>query len=488
VTADEDGGAEFRPLLIVVSETPTVLGKVRSYDRSVVRWQPDLATGRDGDGFGGDPTDSAAFEWARDAIGVTAVIDLPPVRARATLHALRRVRPDAAVLLLSDELADMDHARDGTLARGGSLRDVLRLDLDEELERLEAERRVFCLRAFVEGAAVVPIVIHDNPDPDAVSSAFGISVLVDGSPERTPIVSLGPIMRPENRRMVELLRIRVTTVSLEELRRFERIITVDTQPRELQQDGMPRLAVIDHHPLESGYTAEFRDIRPAYGATATMITEYLRAAMGRTPGRGLATALLYGIKTDTDSLMRGVTPADVAAYAYLQEHADLNVVRRFERPSYAGHTAQALGRALASVNYDDDLCVAYMGELDADEGHVLADLADFCLAIENVTWVAAAALLEGELVLTLRHAGGSPGAGAVAREVAKLGGSGGGHATMARVTLPRATASDLVGGEDAEVVDAIRRLLRDVLERVESVSRPGSRPVPQASGPAGSSR
>jgi nanoRNase/pAp phosphatase (c-di-AMP/oligoRNAs hydrolase) len=473
--------ADNRPLLLVISDSPAVLAQVRSHQREVRRWLPELAIDASADVFSGDPADEATYAWTRDAIGVTAVIDLSPSeRARGALEALRSVRSDAAVLLLSDELRDTDHDRDGTLARSGTLRDVLRLDLDEELRRMEAERRAFCLREFAAGADVVPILIHDSPDPDAVSSALAVSALLDGSAEQTPIVTLGGITRPENRRMADLLHVRITEVTEDELRRFDRIIMVDTQPRGLQQEGRPHFAVIDHHPLEEGYSAAFRDIRPEYGATATMLTEYLRAADGRRVGRPLATALLYGIKTDTDSLTRGVTPADVAAYAFLQAHADLNLLRRFERPSYASATARAFGRALSSIECDDELCVSYLGELREEESHVLADLADFCLGIENVTWVVAAADLEGELVLTLRHAGGEPGAGAVAREIANSGGSGGGHGTMARVVLGDEVAAELRRNDEAAgMAEAIRRLVRTAMNAVKPVNRRGSHPVPR---------
>jgi nanoRNase/pAp phosphatase (c-di-AMP/oligoRNAs hydrolase) len=220
--------------------------------------------------------------------------------------------------------------------------------------------------------------------------------------------------------------------------------------------------VIDHHPHESDYTAELADIRPEYGATATMMTEYLRAVDARLINTNLATALLFGIRTDTDTLMRGVTAADVAAYAYLQGRADAQLVRRFERPSYGHDTALAFGQALADAVQDDELIVAHLGTLTEDQSHVLADLADFCLAIENITWVVASAELEGHLVLTIRHAGAEPGAGAVARALARRGGEGGGHATMARVALPLESAGELLGG--GLDVRRIAKLVREVLE------------------------
>jgi nanoRNase/pAp phosphatase (c-di-AMP/oligoRNAs hydrolase) len=453
-----------RPLLVLVSDADDLPTRVRSDTRDVCRWVPQPETDA-ADIFTGDPTRPSCFEWLRTARGVTAVIELQPVaRARQALAALRTVRPDAAVLLLSDEADDLDHERDGTLARAGDLRDVVRLDLDEELERLEAERRAFCLREFASGEDVVPILIHNDPDPDAVSSALGITALLGGSHQRTPIVTFAQMTRPENRRMTDLLRIRVTQITEEELRTFDRVITVDTQPRGLQRDGRPRFAVIDHHPLEDSFSAELTDVRPEYGATATIVTEYLRAAAPRRIGRSLATALLFGIRTDTDSLTRGVTAADVEAFAYLQEHADAQLSRRLQRPSYELQTARAFGAALQSASVEGDLCVAFLGSLEHDQAHVLADLADFCLAIGSITWVVAAALLGDDLVLTVRHTGNGPGAGELARVLAGDSGEGGGHATMGRAVLPIDAATGHVGSSsNEEMATRIRRMVADAM-------------------------
>ncbi len=437
-------------MLVIVSEGLDVDASLRAGQRVVWRWGGRDAPGvrQDGCRFGGDPTDPRTYEWMSSARAVTAVVHMQARdRARAVVDAMRAVREDVAVLILTEGIADAPG--DGTLARSGGLRDILRVDIEEELQRLESERRVYCLRAFADGDGVVPILVHPDPDPDAVSSAFAVRALLDRSPEDMPIITRRAITRPENQRMSELVGVQVVEVTKEEVLAFERVIAVDMQPDDLCVPGGPRLAVIDHHPFEHCMKAELHDVRPHLGSTATMLTQYFRALDEKRIGVPLATALLFGIKTDTDGLMRKVTAEDVEAYAFLQERADLAMLKRFERAAYPVDAARAFGHALATMCVDDDVVVAFAGELTAEASHILADLSDFGVDVENACWSLAAGYVDGELTVSIRHFGGEPGAGALAHALAGEDGNGGGHATMARFSVPRARSREWLGEEPA---------------------------------------
>lgn len=263
--------------------------------------------------------------------------------------------------------------------------------------------------------------------------------------------------------MTELLGITVSEVSAGDVAGFRRFITVDMQPTSLVEPPA-RAAVIDHHPPEAGYAAEYADVRSEFGATASMMTEYLRAADAELLDPSLATALLYGIKTDTDSLMRGVSPADVEAYAFLQARADLTLLRRIERPSLPVDAARRLGEALAGLEVGAGLVLAHAGALPSEWAHLPAEIADLCLGVEGTVLAAATAVLDGELVFTLRYSGrDEEGAGAVARHIAAAGGKGGGHCAMARATLPLERAAALIGDLDRDGA-----LLRFVQEHSEA--------------------
>ncbi|MEX2611700.1 MAG: hypothetical protein WEA24_17390 [Gemmatimonadota bacterium] len=465
-------------LLLIVSDRVDASASVRSRSREVLRWAGhdplESAPRHAGERiFHGDPAAADTYNWITEAQAVSIVLDLADADLRHRVAGtLRALRPDAALLLLRG--TEEDKAGDGTVVRSGALRDVLRVDVEEELERLEAERRVWCLRDFARGVDTLPIVLHPDPDPDALSSALAIRVLLGRDSHDAPVVTLRTMTRPENCRMAELLNLDVVQVSAAELNRYDRVVAVDTQPHNAGARGGAGWAVVDHHPLESGLTIGLRDVRPDYGATATILSEYLRAAPDRTVSAPLATALLYGIRTDTDALTRGVGPPDVAAYAWIQERVDPMLLRLIERPAYSRTLVRRFGAAVAGVVVGEDVAAVWSGALDGDDAHMLSELADLCLGVEGASWGVAGALIEEDLVLAIRHLGPGPGAGAVAKRLVAGAGRGGGHATMARAVLPpppAARGSD-AGAEamGAWIVERIRSALAALREQNSQVS------------------
>lgn len=457
------------PILLIVSDRPFVWRGYRASSRVVRRWVGE----REGDesrpeagSFAGDPTAAGTYQWAVEDKNICAVIDIQdPVRARGAIDALRQIRPEAGVLVIT---ANGDvKAPDIAVSRRLEWTDALRVDLEDELAQLECQRRVHELREFVGDAACLPVLVHPDPDPDAIASALAVRALLRRDPDATPIVTLGDMTRPENRRMAELLGMRVTVVTLAELTKFDRLVAVDHQPVMLASISADCVAVIDHHPVEKQISYKFSDVRPQVGATATMLTEYIIADDQRRMDDPLATALLYGVKTDTDSLTRGCSPADVRAYAYLLSRADLPLLRKLERPSYKPESARAYGEALAKLGVDADLAVAFLGILDEDDTHLLVDVADFCMALEEITWSAAAAVIGEQMVFTLRHLGGIGSAGDLAKKIAGDQGSGGGHATMARARVP--LAGDWKEYVGLDIATGTAKLLKTISPFVEEM-------------------
>src|SRR5258708_24176045 len=207
---------------------------------------------------------------------------------------------------------------------------------------------------------------HDNPDPDALASAVLLCSLLRRAFKQRATAAYGGIVgRAENREMVRSLHLKISHIRHLNLKRYQRFALVDTQPRtgnnqlpaELQPD-----VVIDHHPVRKAtLAAGFLDIRPTYGATATMLGEYLLAA-GIRPTHGLATAPIYAIRSETQDFPREFAGPDQAIYDHFFPLADHRLLARIQNPrlplSYFGDLHAALER-LAAV---DPLIPSPLGE------------------------------------------------------------------------------------------------------------------------------
>jgi len=190
--------------------------------------------------------------------------------------------------------------------------------------------------------------------------------------------------------------------------------------------------VIDHHPERSGYDAVIKDIRVSYGATATIITEYLQAAEIDIRPK-LGTALLYGIKSDTQLLGRDTSSADIQAFAILHSWHSPALLRRIERPALPHDGLRALGRALSHTAVEEGIHLLVLGRVRED---VIPQVADLGLQAEGAEWAIAAGIVNSDLVFSVRNVGYVRAAGEVVRAVVEGLGVGGGHRSMAKGIIP----------------------------------------------------
>src|SRR2546430_12600598 len=150
--------------------------------------------------------------------------------------------------------------------------------------------------------------------------------------------------------MTRILDIELERLTVSAVREYDRVAMVDAQPAVFEEPPGEIDLVIDHHPTEAPVRARLRDVRPSYGATSTILTEYLRAVDVKVSPR-LATALLYGIKADTLALERGATRADMDAFAFLHGLANHGALRRIERPELPRSEEHTLNSSHSQISY-----------------------------------------------------------------------------------------------------------------------------------------
>ena len=304
-------------------------------------------------------------------------------------------------------------------------------------------KKVERIRTLFDEREKVHILLQHDPDPDAIGSALALRELLGRNRATTPIVTFGSVTRPENLAMIDLLEINIEQITPDDLHKDgARLALLDVQPPYFEQPLGDVDLVVDHHPKRSNFKAGFADLRTHYGSTATIFTEYLRAA-GMEPSQRLATALVYGIKTDTLFLERGSNLADLSAFNYLYPLANKAMITRIERPALPLDALEAMGRALSRLQVDSGLAVVFLGEVKRED--VIPQMAEFCLQIEGVDWGVVAGLVEGRVVISVRNVGYVKSAGDIMKKLYDGIGSAGGHRAMAKAVVPMESFKERFG-------------------------------------------
>jgi nanoRNase/pAp phosphatase (c-di-AMP/oligoRNAs hydrolase) len=399
----------------------------------------------------GDPEDPEAFRRALGRGRGPLVVAAPPGRAPRVAAAVRAALPDAAVLVVGDERLHVPGAI--TVPLSAFAERVLQPELERAQERTRVER----IRAHFEDASRILILMQDDPDPDAIASALALRTLLGRNRTGAPICTFGTITRPENLAMCEILDIDVEPITTREMHGFDRVSMVDVQPSFLEERFVEVDLVIDHHPIEEPVRARIRDVRPSYGATSTILVEYLRAADVKISQR-LATALLYGIKADTLGLERGGTRADLDAYAYLYLLANHNVLRRIERPALGEAALDALAAGLAKRKIVKGVFFSHLGAVATAD--LIPQFADFGLQAKGVEWSVVSGVVGDEVHVSVRSVGYVRSAGDVTRAAFGDLGSAGGHRTMAKAIVP---LTALCGPDRADTAKCQERLAQRFL-------------------------
>jgi nanoRNase/pAp phosphatase (c-di-AMP/oligoRNAs hydrolase) len=266
--------------------------------------------------------------------------------------------------------------------------------------------------------------------------------------------------------MLHLLDIHVDIMTPASLAEFDRIAMVDVQPHYFGGLIDRVDLVIDHHPEQTGYTAVFKDVRPDYGSTCTILTEHLRS-MDFDISERTATAMLYAIKSDTLFFNRQTNRVDIDAFSYLYPLADAALIKKMEGAEITVERLDYVMKAHKDGRLEESVFCAFLGEVPRDD--FVPYVADFYLQLENVKWTVIAGIVHGALVISVRNLGYSRNAGEFARRVFGDIGSAGGHRAMAKAVIPLQAFESKFGRIDAG--DMTTRLHRLVTQFLHEAAR-----------------
>ena len=285
------------------------------------------------------------------------------------------------------------------------------------------------LSLFKKSSKVLVII---NADPDSIASAMAVKRLLWREVAEVSMAYFNKISRPDNLAMIEYTDPGLVKLDDIKKEKFDRFVVVDSQPDHSEYLGQFDFdAIIDHHPLTCD-NATYVDIRPDYGACATIMTEYIKSKKIK-PSHKLASALMLGIKTDTSDFTRQSSLKDIKAFQYLYQFADNNIVTKVERAAFTSEDMDFLGSAIKKRKVINNRVFFHAGKINKPDELVV--VADFFLTLAKVNWSVISGIYEKKLIIIIRNDGLRKGAGNTAKEAFSGFGSAGGHKTMARAEL-----------------------------------------------------
>ncbi|WP_456395194.1 DHH family phosphoesterase [Thermococcus sp.] len=290
----------------------------------------------------------------------------------------------------------------------------------------------------------IAIIVHDNPDPDALSSAMALSVIAQNVGLKTRIFYGGEITHHENRAFVNLLGIDLRRVSRGsyELKRFPFIALVDCQPNGnltvLEAEDIKKVKIIiDHHQILQHLRDVlqgdvFLDIRPDVHASASIMAEYLRM-LGMDMTETLATGLFYGIYVDTKKFSK-LGHTDLKAVEFLTRKVNYELLDKIEHPDISTETAEILARAIMNRRIYKNILISNVGFVRSRDA--IAESADFLLRLEGITTVLVFGIVDDRIEISARTRDVRVNIGKVLKEAFGGIGSGGGHSQMGGARIP----------------------------------------------------
>jgi nanoRNase/pAp phosphatase (c-di-AMP/oligoRNAs hydrolase) len=298
---------------------------------------------------------------------------------------------------------------------------------------MDVKKYTDSLLDWVRGKGKIVIVVHDNPDPDCLASAMALRHLFVMKLNKEAVITFsGMIGRSENLAMAKKLQIPLSPLGIVDLKEHQVICMLDTQPGTGNNSLPPETRVdivIDHHPQrELTKKCRWCDVRVDYGATATIVYEYLMA-QDVSIGTKLATALFYAIKSETQDLGREANLPDREAYLRLFPLSNKKLLYEITHPKLPIEYFLTINNALDNAKIYNNLMVVNLQKIIFPE--VVSEMADFLLRLEEIETVLCMGHYNTEIILSIRTIRHDINAGEIINRLVTGMGKAGGHGMMA---------------------------------------------------------
>jgi nanoRNase/pAp phosphatase (c-di-AMP/oligoRNAs hydrolase) len=288
------------------------------------------------------------------------------------------------------------------------------------------------LNELLKGKKEILIIVHNNPDPDAIGSAAALGYIAEKLANlKVSIAYGGHIGRAENRAMVKKLKIHLKQIAKIKYARYDVIALVDTQPgagNNLFPTSLKANIVIDHHPPRARTKADFVVIKPKIGVSATILIEWLKVMKVGIPA-DLATALAYAISSETQNMNREASMEDIQAYLFVYVRSSIRKLAQIINPKLPHLYFIALAKSLSNAYMYRQLICVHIGEVHTIE--MVSEMADFLLRHEGIGWSLCTGRFKENLYLSLRSINRKTNAHRLLQQLVRDSDNVGGHDLMA---------------------------------------------------------
>ena len=321
----------------------------------------------------------------------------------------------------------------------------------------------------------ISIVVHNNPDPDALSSAASLRFLLQKMGFKNIKIHYdGLVGRAENQEVMKILKVSLFLTRNISSPKKNQFILVDCQPftgNVTLPNGVVPIAAIDHHPRrKKTFQIPFRDIRPDYGACSTILYEYFTSLDIPIPAN-IATAMCYAISSETQNLGREGSPADKKAYVELLSRLSFSQLSKTQYPKLSKDFVSNLSRALLNAFYYKNLIGVVLEELPYPD--FAAQMADFLLRGRGMTWSLCLGTYKNALFVSIRTTNTQVDASKIIKKIIPKHGASGGHDMIAggQVKIDKSDRSKVRAIKNDVILRMVRALhYNDVPQIVKLIS------------------
>ncbi|MBU7013926.1 MAG: DHH family phosphoesterase [Theionarchaea archaeon] len=392
----------------------------------------------------GDPGDHVLWQ----TIGLQEAAVVVILDRSVSSEEVRNHAPNAYIIIVHSERGSVDLGADHIIPT----EEMMACECYSQIEYVEKKKRKDLLQKALQSGTTMAIIMHDNPDPDCISSALSLKLVAQNMGVTSDLYYGGQIGFLENKALVDLLELILVPPSPDsqpDFSRYDLTAFVDHSPWDytsIARDINPDI-VIDHH-LFPDYQGKFVDVREDVGATSTILTEYLELFNIEITPR-LGTALFYGLLVDTNGFRRGISEQDIRALNFLQDKIDTEFLSQIERAGLARRATPShetsdflnvMGEAVKNMEVKDGVVFSFVGKVHYRDA--VSNSADFLLKMQRLDVVIVYGIIGDILYVSARSWNEDLHMGKLLRKAFHQLGRAGGHPMSAGAAIPLSRLSE----------------------------------------------